>query len=211
VGVVLLIACANVANLIIARSASRRKELAVRLSVGASRFQLIRQLLTESVVLAMGGAVVGVALAVVGLQWLVKKIPVGDTPLQIQQSPDLRVLGFSLGLAVLTAILVGLMPALQATRLDHAGVLKDTSGAASSRSGVRMRKFLVVAQLALSFLLLAGAGLFVRSLTNLKSAVAQRLYRRGRKNVLPATPRGDPRDPRGALRRSRFHSRALRH
>jgi putative ABC transport system permease protein len=169
VGLVLLIACANVASLLIARAVARRKEIAVRLAVGASRAQLIRQLLIESVALSLWGAVAGILLAIWTIRGLISFLPVGGTPLMLSVQPDLRVLGFSIGVAVVTGILFGLAPAFQGTKLDQWSTLKDAAGAVAGASGgVNLRKALVAGQVALSFLLLAGAALFVQSLGNLK-------------------------------------------
>ncbi len=169
VGLVLLIACANVANLLIARAFARQKEIAVRLSIGATRWQLVRQLLLESLVLSAAGAVAGVALAVVMTRVLLAMVPTEGTPLLIEATPDWRILLFTLLLTCLTALLFGMIPALRASRPDLASTLKDTVGAiAGSGGSVRLKKGLVAAQVALSFLLLFGSGLFVRSLQNLK-------------------------------------------
>lgn len=169
VGLVLLIACANVANLLIARAFARQKEIAVRLSIGATRWQLIRQLLVESLVLSSIGAVAGVALAVVMTRVLLAMIPAEGAPLLIQPSPDWRILLFTLALTCLTALLFGMVPALRLSRPDLASTLKDTVGAIAGSSGsVRLKKSLVAAQVALSFLLLFGSGLFLRSLQNLQ-------------------------------------------
>jgi len=167
VGLVLLIACANVASLLIARAVARRKEIAVRLAVGASRPQLIRQLLIESVTLSLVGAVAGILLSIWTLRGLVSFVPVGGTPLMLSVQPDLRVLAFSIIVAVVTGILFGLAPAMQGTKLDQWSTLKDGAGAVAG-GGVNLRKALVAGQVALSFLLLAGAALFVQSLGNLK-------------------------------------------
>ncbi len=169
VGLVLLIACANVASLLIARAVARRKEIAVRLAVGASRAQWIRQLLFESVALSLVGAVAGIILAVWTIRGLVSFLPTGGTPLMLSIQPDLRVLAFSIAIAVVTGLLFGLAPAFQGTKLDQWSTLKDAAGAvAGAGGGVNLRKALVAGQVALSFLLLAGAALFVQSLGNLK-------------------------------------------
>lgn len=170
VGLVLLIACFNVANLLIARAVSRQKEIAVRLSVGASRWQLVRQLLVESMLLSLAGGVIGIILSVATIKGLLRFLPTEGTTLLLKAEPDARILAFNLGLALFTAVLFGLAPALQSTRFDLWNTLKDVVGSVSGTgSSVRLRKALVTAQVALSFLLLAGAGLFVKSLGNLKN------------------------------------------
>jgi predicted permease len=170
VGLVLLIACANVANLLIARAFARQKEIAVRLSIGASRGQLLRQLLVESLVLSIAGGAGGVFLAITMTRGLLATVPIEGNPLLIRPEPDLRILLFALGLSFLTGLVFGLVPALRASRPDLWTTLKDTVGSVAGRSGsLFLRKGLVVAQVALSFLLLFGAGLFVRSLQNLRS------------------------------------------
>jgi len=167
VGLVLLIACANVANLLLARAATRQKEIAVRLALGASRFRLARQLLTESLLLSLFGALFGLLFAFWVTDMLVNLVARSRFTLELQ--PDLRVLGFNLGIAALTGILFGLAPAIQATRPDLIAALKnDIPTLASVASRFELRKILVVAQVALSLLLLIGAGLFVRTLQNLK-------------------------------------------
>jgi predicted permease len=170
VGLVLLIACANVANLLIARGFMRQKEIAVRLSLGASRRQLVRQLLVESLVLSFIGGTVGLGLAVVLTRGLLSLVPSGGQPLLITAQPDARILAFTLGLTFVTAIVFGLLPALRASRPDPWVTLKDTVGSIAGGTGsLVLRKGLVTAQVALSFLLLFGAGLFVRSLQNLQT------------------------------------------
>lgn len=170
VGLVLLIACGNVANLLIARAFARQKEIAVRLSIGASRGHLVRQLLTESLVLSFAGGVAGVGLAAVLTRALLLLAPSEGNPLLIQPTPDARILLFSLGVTVLTSIIFGLAPALRASSPDLWTTLKDAVGSiAGSGGSVYLRKGLVAAQVALSFVLLFGAGLFVRSLQNLKA------------------------------------------
>ena len=170
VGLVLLIACANVANLLIARGFMRQKEIAVRLSLGASRGQLVRQMLVESLVLSCAGGVLGVALAVALTRGLLALVPSDGQPILIQAAPDARILGFTLCLTFATGVIFGLLPALRASRPDPWTTLKDTVGAIAGTGGsLFLRKGLVAAQVALSFLLLFGAGLFVRSLQNLKT------------------------------------------
>ena len=170
VGLVLLIACANVANLLIARGFMRQKEIAVRLSLGASRGRLVRQLLVESLVLAIAGGAAGLGLAVVLTRGLLSLIPAEGQPLLIDAHPDLRILAFAFGLTLVTGIVFGLLPALRASRPDPWTTLKDTVGSIAGTGGsLFLRKGLVTAQVALSFLLLFGAGLFVRSLQNLQT------------------------------------------
>ena len=169
VGLVLLIACANVANLLIARGFMRQREIAVRLSLGCSRGRLVRQLLMESLVLSFAGGLVGVALAIGLTRGLLAFVPTEGDPLLIRATPDLRILAFTFGLTALTGVIFGLLPALRASRPDPWTTLKDTVGSiAGSGGSLFLRKGLVTLQVALSFLLLFGAGLFVRSLQNLK-------------------------------------------
>ena len=171
VGLVLLIACANVANLLIARAFARQKEIAVRLSIGASRSQLVRQLLVESLVLSFCGGAAGIGLATLLTRGLTSLIPSESSPLLISPTPDIRILAFTLGLTLVTSLLFGLLPAVRASRPDLWATLKDAVGSIAGGGGsLYFRKALVTAQVALSFLLLFGAGLFVRSLENLLSA-----------------------------------------
>lgn len=170
VGLVLLIACANLANLLIARAFARQKEIAVRLSIGASRGQLVRQLMIESLVLSLAGGVVGIFLSVALTRGLLALMPSGENPLLIRPEPDLRILTFTLALTCVTAVLFGLLPAVRASRPDLWTTLKDAMGSIAGQGGsLFLRKGLVAAQVALSFLLLFGAGLFVRSLQNLQA------------------------------------------
>src|SRR5215213_5122970 len=162
VGLVLLIACANVANLLLARASGRRREIAVRLALGASRFRLVRQLLTESFLLALLGGVVGL----IATQWSSGSLPKffpENAVAGVDLSIDGRVLVFTLGVTILTGVLFGLVPALQATRLNLLPSLKDDSqGRRLRRLG--LRNVLVISQLAMSLVLLISAALFVRSL-----------------------------------------------
>ena len=170
VGLVLLIACSNVANLLLARAVSRQKEIAIRLSVGASRRQLLSQLLTESLLLSIAGGVLGIAFSIWTIRGLLAFLPSDTVALNLRAEPDSRILLFNAGLVLLTTLLFGLAPAMQSLRLSLWDTLKNVSGAVAVPIGsVRIRKGLVVWQVALSFLLLAGAGLFVRSLQNLQS------------------------------------------
>ncbi len=169
VGLVLLIACGNVANLLIARGFLRQREIAVRLSIGASRAQLVRQLLIESLVLSFLGGVVGVALSVFFTRTLLAFIPSEGRSLLVQPTPDLRILSFAFFVTLVTGVIFGLLPALRASRPDPWKTLKDTVGSiAGGNQSLFLRKGLVTAQVALSFLLLFGAGLFTRSLQNLR-------------------------------------------
>jgi predicted permease len=170
VGLVLLIACANVANLLIARAFMRQKEIAVRLSLGSSRSRLVRQMLVESLTLSFAGGVFGLGLAFFLTRWLLALVPQQGQPILISAHPDLRILLFALVVTFATGIIFGLLPALRASRPDPWSTLKDTMGSIAGTGGALfLRKGLVTAQVALSFLLLFGAGLFVRSLQNLKT------------------------------------------
>ncbi len=170
VGLVLLIACANVANLLIARAFMRQREIAVRLSLGASRARLVRQLLVESLTLSFAGGIVGLVLAFALTRGLLALVPTGNQPLLISPRPDARILAFTIALTFITGIVFGLLPALRASRPDPWTTLKDTMGSIAGTGGsLFLRKGLVTAQVALSFLLLFGAGLFVKSLQNLKT------------------------------------------
>ena len=169
VGLVLLIACANVANLLLARASSRQKEVAVRLALGASRARIVRQLLVESAVLSVLGGLLGVVFATWSGDLLLHALPSEGARQALSAEPDLRVGAFALGLTLLTGLVFGLVPALQATRPQLFPTLKNESTAvASGTAPFRFRKGLVVAQIALSLLLLIGAGLFSRSLLNLR-------------------------------------------
>ncbi|HJR59873.1 MAG TPA: ABC transporter permease [Vicinamibacterales bacterium] len=171
VGLVLLIACANVANLLIARGFMRQREIAVRLSLGSSRGRLVRQLLAESLLLSSIGGLLGLGIAVLLTRSLLALVPSQGQPLLISAHPDPRILAFTLGLTFVTGIVFGLLPALRASRPDPWTTLKDTMGSIAGTGGsLFLRKGLVAAQVALSFLLLFGAGLFVKSLQNLKTA-----------------------------------------
>jgi len=163
---VLLIACLNVANLLVARGAARHREIALRLALGAARRRIVGLLLLESLLVAIGGAVLGLLIASWGSSVLVAFYTTPDNALAVDPSPDGRVLAFTTAIAVLTAIVAGLVPALRSTHVDLAPTLKGSGGAVLGDQA-RLRKTLVVAQVALSFLLLVGAGLFVHSLTNL--------------------------------------------
>jgi predicted permease len=162
---VLLIACANIANLLLARATSRRKEIAVRMALGASRKRLVQQLLTESLALASLGGLSGLLLAFWTARSLKAFLPPFGLATSFDISPDAHVFGFTLVVTVITGLLFGLAPALQASRPDLVATLKDDSGVGGrSQRRFSLRYLLVVAQMALSVLALVGAGLFVRSL-----------------------------------------------
>jgi predicted permease len=163
---VLIVACANVANLLLARATSRRKEIAVRLSIGATRGRLVRQLLTESVLLSSLGGAIGLGLAWAAIRAVrASPPPAGALPVTLDFVVDARVLLFTLAVSVLTGVLFGLVPALRASRPDLVPALKDQSATAGSRvRRLNARNLLVVAQVGLSLVLLLAAGLFIRSL-----------------------------------------------
>jgi putative ABC transport system permease protein len=163
-GLILLIACANVANLIISRAAAREKEMAIRSSLGASRFRLIRLLLSESVLLGLIGGVAGVALALWATDLLSSIRMATDNPVRVNVQPDWRVFVFSLFIAVATGVIAGLIPALQSSRLDISSALKEGGRGVSGAGRHLLRNGLVVSQVAASLLLLICAGLFIRSL-----------------------------------------------
>jgi putative ABC transport system permease protein len=166
VGFVLLIACANVANLMLARAAARNKEMAIRTALGAKRWRLIRQMLTESLILSVAGGALGLLLAVWGVDAMVAMSP-DALPRSTEVALDARVLAFTFGVSILTGIAFGLMPALSASRPDLNDSLKDgTRGTSSSRG--RLRRALVVAEVGLSMVLLVGTGLMLRSFLQLR-------------------------------------------
>jgi predicted permease len=173
VGLVLLVACANVANLLLARSSARQKEIAVRLALGASRWRLVRQLLTESVLLAMIGGALGVILALWVKDGLLAVSDWGSSQMSaLTPTLDLRVLGFTLALSLLTGILFGIAPAWRSTRVDLTPALKDSGRSSSVASRSWLSKSLIVMQVAVSLLLLIGAGLLLRTLINLQRVEA---------------------------------------
>ena len=172
VGFVLLIACANIANLLLARATARRKEIAVRTALGAGRWRIIRQLLTESSLLAIAGGVVGLALSILLTKWLIAMSP-PDLARLDQVGLDARVLGFTVGVVALVGLLFGLAPAIQASRPDVNDVLKEGGrGSSEGRGRNRVRAVLVVSEIALSLLLLIGAGLLIKSFFRLRDVNA---------------------------------------
>jgi putative ABC transport system permease protein len=169
-GAVLLIACANLANLLLVRGSARTKEIAIRLAIGATRWQIIRQLLLESLSLSFLGGIAGLAFAF----WADKALmgvylPSDSGGLNISSVPDLRILLFTFAVTIFTGIFFGLVPAMQTTKPNISGTLKDQAGAVVGGGHHGLRKGLVVAQVTLSLLLLVGAGLFIRSLANLRN------------------------------------------
>ncbi len=168
VGLVLLIACFNVASLLIARAAARQKELAMRLAIGASRGQLLRQLLMESAVLSMAGGAMGLLLSVAMVRALLGFLPANGMLATLRAEPDWRILGFNAALVFATALLFGLAPAWQALKADLWSTLQAAGSVGGSRGSVTLRKSLVTAQVAFSFLLVCGALLFGKTLLNLK-------------------------------------------
>jgi len=171
VGLVLLIACANLASLLIARGEARQREIAVRLALGAGRWRLVRQLLTESLLIGAAGGAAGLAVASWCSNTISGTIPQDIGMAGVRGGLDFRVLWFAVALTVATSVLFGLAPALRATRVNLQTTLKDQGSSVSEgRSNVRLRKVLIVAQMALTAVLLAGAGLFARTLVNLEHA-----------------------------------------
>ena len=171
VGLLLLIACANVANMLLARSTARDREIAIRAALGASQWRVVRALLVESLLLSAAGSVFGCLLTFVGIKALVAFIPEGAIPQEAQIRIDTPALLFSLGLSVLTALLFGLAPALQSVRRNLVEPLKDSGrGVGGGFRRGRLRNTLVVVELALSILLLTGAGLLMRTLVALQTA-----------------------------------------
>ncbi|MBV8551342.1 MAG: ABC transporter permease [Acidobacteriaceae bacterium] len=169
VGLVLLIACANVANLMIARGTSRQKEIAIRLALGATRKRIASQLLLEALLLSFTGGAIALAVLVWTIGLLNGLLPQMDPPVKFEIAPDVRVLCFTFAAAVISAIIFGLIPAIQTTRPDVAPTLKDQTTAAAGGGQAIWRKLLVCAQVSLSLMLLIGAGLFVGTLKNLKN------------------------------------------
>jgi len=169
VGLVLLIACGNVANLLMARAPGRQREIAIRLALGASRGRIVQQLLMESLTLSVLGGAAGILVSVWAADLLLKALPFEGAARAFASTPDARVLAFALVVSALTGVLFGLVPSIQTARPRLVPALKAEGGAVMGAGHVRLRKGLVIAQVALSLLLLVGAGLFARSLWNLRA------------------------------------------
>ncbi len=167
VGLVLLITCANVSNLLVAKATSRRKEVALRLALGARRHTIMKQLLVESLLLALAGGLLGLALAYGTTRGLILLAPTEQARVALSATPDARILGFTLLLSALAAVGFGLLPALEAARTDLISTMKQASGTSAAGHGARVRKTLVVVQVVVALILLLGSSLFVQSLRNL--------------------------------------------
>ncbi len=171
VTLILAIACANIANLLLSRSAGRRREIAVRLSLGASRLRVMRQLLTESLMLSLPGGLLGLGVAAVGIRFLLWLLSGVEDGMYLRVGIDGRILAFTLCIALATGIVFGIAPAIQATQVDITPALKETRASSPRRRGrfIGLSQLLVVSQITLSLLLVLGAALFVRTLANLHS------------------------------------------
>ncbi len=170
VALVLLIACANIANLLLARATAREREIAVRMALGAGRMRLVRQMLTENSLLALIGGVLGIWFASWASEALLVMVSGGPELLPLNVAPDARILAFTLLISVATVLLFGIAPALRTTRVELTSALKEGKGLAGSGGRRTLANALIVAQVALSLVLLIGAGLFLRSIVNLENA-----------------------------------------
>ncbi len=206
VALLLLIACSNVANILLVRGSSRQTEIAVRASLGATRWTLLRQLLIESLLLALCGAAAGCVIAYWGIRTLVTLIPAGVIPSEAEISLNMPVLLFSLGAAVVTALLFGLAPALQTAKQELVEPLKGSGKGISRGSGYgKFRNALAVAEIALSLVLLAGAGLLMRSFVRLQQVDLGL----NPQNVLVAFPSFPPKQYKTAASKQRFFTQLL--
>ena len=169
VGLVLLIACANLATLLLARATGRQKEISVRLAMGGTRSRIVRQLLTESILLSAIGGVLGLLVANCGTRALLALISSGDSPIALDVRPDPKVLLFTAAASAFTGILFGIAPAFRAAKVDLASAIRETASNISGGGGNRLGKSLVVAQVAASLVLMIGAGLYVRTLQNMEN------------------------------------------
>jgi putative ABC transport system permease protein len=169
VGLVLLIACTNVAGLLLARATARQREIAIRGALGASRFQVVRQLFVESSMLAVAGGITGLGLSVLLTRLLVRFLPYNQDVISLSTTPDARILMFTTVVTLITAFVFGLLPAFRGSNVPASAVLKDGAGSVTgNREHVRLRKAFVALQVSTSLVLLIGAGLFVRTLDNLR-------------------------------------------
>ena len=166
---VLLIACVNVSNLLVARASLRRREVAVRMALGAARHRILRQHLTEVLVLASAGAVIGVGLSIFGMRWFTQALSINPPPFWIRFDLDYRVMAFVLGLIVLASLFAGAVPALHAVRVQAGSALKDDSRSSTSARLGKFSSGLVIAELAVSCGLLIAAGLMIKSVVQLKT------------------------------------------
>jgi predicted permease len=169
VGLVLLIGCLNIANLLLARATGRQREIGIRVSLGARRSRLIRQLLTESLVLALIGGALGLAVAFLGTRVLVAMVSSGSETIHLPFHIDFQMLGFTVAISLLTGVFFGLAPSLRATRVSLSNTLKEGGRGVAGGHGAGAARILLVTQVAVSMMLLIGAGLFLRTLYNLKS------------------------------------------